>query len=206
MKKQKLKRKVRIKSLYPQHNTKVRKELLDADYLKDLDPETLKWYAQFTDEYVGGAVHKTKNGKVKSGHLHNTKALAKQCYDANNRRNIDIYAVTKANHLMSNIDDELSNNDGWYVANPGLDEDAQINNIDNPEENDAMPLEEYILLKSQMNEKRQHELEEIYVSWGHDIKFILDLHHLYEKENLKKTNIKKFINNPKLLKKFLENT
>ena len=31
MKKRKIKRKVRIKSLYPQHNTKVRKELLDAE-------------------------------------------------------------------------------------------------------------------------------------------------------------------------------
>ena len=206
MKKRKIKKNVRIKSLYPQHNTKVRKELLDADYLKDLDPETFRWYAQFTDEYVGGAVHKNKQGKVKSGYLHNTKALAKKCYDDNNRRNIDIYTVTKANHLMSNIDDELSNNDGWYVANPGLDEDAQINNIDNPEDNMPMPLEEYILLKNQMTEGRQHELEETYVSWGHDIKFILDLHYLYLKENLKKANIKKFINNPKLLKKFLENT
>lgn len=206
MKKTKLKRNVRIKSLYPQHNTKVRKELLDADYLKELDPETLRWYAQFTDEYVGGAVHKNKSGTVKAGHIHNTKALAKKCYDANNRRNIDIYAVTKANYLMSNIDDELSNNDGWYVSNPGLDEEAQINNIDNPEDESAMPLEEYILLKNQMTEDRQHELEETYVAWGHDIKFILDLHNLYVKENLKKVNIKKYINNPRLLKKLLENT
>lgn len=204
MKKRRLKKKVRYKSLLPQHNTKVRKELLDADYLHKLDPEALKFYAQFTDEYVGGAIEKNKNGSVKSGHLHNTKKLAKECYDSNNRRNVDIYSVTKANHLMNNIDDEIERNDGWYVNKPDLIEDAIIKNIDNPE-SDIMDLEEYILLKSNMTPERQHELEAEYVSWGYDIKFILDLHYLYKTENLKKTTVRKFVKNPKLLKKFLEN-
>lgn len=106
-----LKRNVRFDSLNPAKSPKVRKELLDADYLDQLSPEELRWYAQFTDEWAGAAVHKNKAGKVKSGYLHNTEALAKSVYDANNKRNNDVLGVSKANNLLRTINMNPSLND-----------------------------------------------------------------------------------------------
>lgn len=100
----KLKRNVRFDSLLPSKAPKVRKELLDADYLDKLSPDELKWYAQFTDEWTAGAVHKTKDGRVRAGYLHNTQELAKSVYDANNKRNNDVLGVSKANNLLRHID------------------------------------------------------------------------------------------------------
>ena len=166
--KRKLKKNVRIKSLYPQFNTKVRRDLLDADYINKLTPDEKRWYAQFIDEYVGGAVEKTKTGKVKSGHLHNTKALAKECYDANNRRNVDIMSVTKANRLLSVIDPELDTRDGWYITNPQLTEDSVISGLDKIE-NEELTLAEYITLKNNFNGERQAELESKFIEDGYSL-------------------------------------
>lgn len=139
-----LKKDVRMKSLDPFHQTRTRKELLDADYLKKLKPEDLKWYAQFIDESVGGAVHKNKNGKVKKGYLHNTKELAKQCYDANNHRNNDVFTVNKANYLLQDLNAKLDESDGWYVHNTELTEDATIQQMEDKEAEDSiLTLEEY---------------------------------------------------------------
>lgn len=120
----KIKDNVRYDSLNPAKATRVRKELLDADYLDKLSPEEYKWYAQFTDEWSAGAVHKTKAGKVKSGYLHNTKELAKSVYDANNRRNNDVLGVSKANNLLRSLDMFVKDDD---------DDLAEITNIHNPE-------------------------------------------------------------------------
>lgn len=106
-----LKSNVRFDSLNPTKAPKVRKELLDADYLDKLSPEELKWYAQFTDEWTAGAVHKTKDGKVRAGYLHNTQELAKSVYDANNKRNNDVLGVSKANNLLRHIDMKPSTED-----------------------------------------------------------------------------------------------
>ncbi len=106
-----IKSNVRFDSLNPAKAPKVRKELLDADYLDKLSPEDLKWYAQFTDEWTAGAVHKTKQGKVKAGYLHNTPELAKTVYDANNKRNNDVLGVSKANNLLRHIDMQPTSSD-----------------------------------------------------------------------------------------------
>lgn len=199
--KRKLKKNVRIKSLYPQFNTKVRRDLLDADYINKLTPEEKRWYAQFIDEYVGGSIEKTKTGKVKSGHLHNTKALAKECYDANNRRNVDIMSVTKANRLLSAIDPELDTRDGWYITNPQLTEDSVISGLDKQEQ-EELSLAEYITLKNNFNKERQTELESKFIEDGYNIKFILDLHAIHEKHKLSLSAIKRVIKKPKSLEKF----
>jgi hypothetical protein len=117
----KIKKKVRYDSLNPGKAPRVRKELLDADYLDKLSEEELKWYAQFTDEWTAGAVHKTKAGKVKAGYLHNTEALAKSVYDANNWRNNDVLGVSKANNLLRPIQ---------MTAGPG-DSDNEVDNVYN---------------------------------------------------------------------------
>lgn len=139
----KLKSKVRMESLDPNKAPRVRKELLDADYLDKLSPEELKWYAQFTDEWVGGAVHKTKAGKVRAGYLHNTQELAKTVYDANNKRNNDVLTVSKANSLLRNIDmtkrdgdDETAEVDNYY--NVSLTEQSVAATVDEQRRLDAM--------------------------------------------------------------------
>jgi hypothetical protein len=109
---------VRLESLNPANVPRVRRELLDADYLDTLSPEDYRWYAQFTDEYVSASVHKDDEGNVKPGYLHNTKELAKSVYDANNWRNNDVLSVSKANHLLRPLD-----------MNPEMDNDAEVSNI-----------------------------------------------------------------------------
>ena len=72
MKKQKLKKNVRTKSLYPANMPRVRREFLDypKEWLKWLEknhPEEYLYLAQFTDEWVGGNVHKTGTKKRDTG-------------------------------------------------------------------------------------------------------------------------------------------
>lgn len=156
MAKTKLKKNIRLKSLNPQDAPRVRRELLDysKEFLNDLKenhPEEYRYLAQFTDEHTAGSISKDSKGRVKAGHIHKTKALAKECYDANNRRNNDVLGVTKANNLLYNIDSEINSNDGWYVTNGALQEDAAISAIDNSKEADeVLSFEEYQSLKNNM--------------------------------------------------------
>lgn len=146
----KLKKKVRLKSLNPQYQTRVRKEFVDFDYIDKLDPKTKEWLAQFTDEYVGGAVKKNKSGKIAAGHLHNTQELAKECYDTNNRRNNDVYSVTKANGLLFDIKHKYELEETALDVNYALSEDAIIAEIENIEQ-DILTIDEFINLKANLN-------------------------------------------------------
>lgn len=140
---------MRLKSLDKTYQTRSRKEFIDYDYIKDLSEDEKKLLAQFTDEYYGGAVHKTKSrirkdgttvygsGKIRSGHLHNTDELAKDCYDRNNRQNNDVLGITKANHLVKELTQELADKDGWYITNAELTEEALLSNIEKNETEEA---------------------------------------------------------------------
>lgn len=135
-KKRKLKKNVRTKSLYAANMPRVRKELLDYDpdylkFLKNNHPEDYLYLAQFIDEFVGANISKSKKtGKVLSGHLHTTNKLAKECYDANNKRNNDVLGISRINNLASDIITELQKNDGWYITNSELTENALIAQLD----------------------------------------------------------------------------
>lgn len=168
MAKRKLKRNIRTKSLYPKNQTKVRQELLDypPEYLQDLKdnhPEEYLYLAQFTDEWVGGAISKVgtkkrkdgttiyNSGKVAPGHLHSTTALAKDVMDRNNRRNNDILGVSKVNNLASDVVTELNSNDGWYVTRPEYTEDALIAQLDEKNTDDAvLSREEFLEIKDKL--------------------------------------------------------
>jgi flagellar motor protein MotB len=130
----KIKKNVRLKSLNPGYATRVRKELLDADYLKDLNDEELKWYAQFTDEWTAGAISKGKTGIVKPGHIHRTNKQAKELYDANNKRNNDVFGVTKANFLMTELNTKVGVEDSEIesrqITNVNLTEQAVVTQLD----------------------------------------------------------------------------
>lgn len=150
--------------LNPGKAPKTRKELLDYDYIHKLNPEQKDWLGQFTEEWAGGAVKKTKakirkdgtkirgSGKVRKDQIHNTEELAKDCFDRNNRRNIDVLGVASANRLTSEISAELKNQDGWYITNPDLTEDALIKGIDRKEDldEDLLTFEEFKKVKDNL--------------------------------------------------------
>ncbi len=209
-----LKQNVRYESLNPAENTKVRRELLDYDYLHKLNAEELKWLAQFTDEYVGGAVHK-KNGRVMNGYLHSTNELAKACYDANNKRNSDIFTVGKANNFVHTIEGKLDEKqDGWYILNPTLVEDALIAQIEDKRNHKKLSFKEYVMLRSKMVKSVRQEYDKKFS----DVPMAHLIYQVYEKSELNahqlamvladKTHdlLDKLIKNPKFFKRKKYNT
>lgn len=139
-----LKKNVRLKSLNGQSIPRVRRDLLDADYLDKLTPEELRWYAQFMDEWAGANIKKSKRTKKPvRGHLHDTNELAKSCFDANNKRNNDVYSISKATGRLDFFDPVrffteediqskmmLSTGNEIYILNSGNDVVLNKNNVD----------------------------------------------------------------------------
>lgn len=138
------------KPLNPTYHPRTRKEYIDYDYSLENHPEAKKFMESFTDEYYGGAVQKTRSGRVKKGHLHKNKQMAKDCYDRNNRQNNDVLGVTKANGLAKDVVNELQQNDGWYINNPELTEMYVISNIEKNEKQEILTKEEYFKLKDKL--------------------------------------------------------
>lgn len=144
----KINKQVRMESLNPGKIPRVRREFLDVDYLHLLSEEELRWYAQFIDEWLGANIRKDGEGNILPGHLHNTKELAKTCYDSNNKRNNDVYSIAKANNLLISFEEffykieKFDTNDNnldknsilsklnGSLNNKELVEDAIINEID----------------------------------------------------------------------------
>lgn len=202
----KLKSNVRLHSLLPAFNTKVRRELLDADYLPSLSKEDLEWYAQFIDESVGGAVNKTKAGKVMAGYLHDTPELAKKCYDDNNRRNRDVFGVSKANGQLLNIDWKIGvdgEGDGWYVKNARLTEDALIADLDREDTEKVLTFKEYIMVRQHMKAdiKEQYDLH-----FANENPYSYLLYFIYETKKLTESQLDRLLKNPKLFDKIIQNS
>lgn len=203
-KKRRLKRNVRLESLEHNKNTRVRWEHLDADYLKKLSPEELRWYAQFMDEYIGGAISKDKRGVPTSGHIHNTKALAKTCTDSNNYRNNDLFSVGKANGFLNSIDKELNDeNDGWwYVRNPELTEMYVVENLDRKRNPESLTFKEYIQVRNFMTSEVRDLL---------DAKFIKEnpkaymYYQAFNMVRITEGKLDKLLKHPKLLENFIQN-
>lgn len=211
------KSKTRLKSLDRNYNTRVRWEALDADYLSKLSAEELKWYAQFTDEYVGGSITKNKDGTPKKGHIHNTPELAKSCYDANNRRNNDLLSVAKATNRISSLDkiiedkssrvaDGNNNVDNTIertsVRNPRLQEEALVAQIDSGERNEQLTFKEYIKVRKHMTLERKAELDPLYLK---DYPKAYMYYYLYDNTRITDGKLDKLLANPDLLEQFVEN-
>ncbi len=107
------------------YSPKIRRELIDMDYLDQLSGEEKEWVHKFIEEYVGADLD-YKNLKK---NLHNTKKLKKDCTDRNNARNRDMLGFAKANGLTVS-DDQLYDHN-LNMSNPDLAEDAMIAYIDN---------------------------------------------------------------------------
>ncbi len=207
-KRRNLKKNVRYDSLFPQFNTKVRKELLDCDYLSKLAPEDLKWYAQFTDEYVSASIKKSKKGSVIKGHIHYTNELAKKCYDANNLRNKDLYGVTKANHLLRDLEVRATLDGGndteiGGLNNPMLMEDYIVNHIDQKRSPDSnITFREYIMLRKNYRQDMREALD-AYFSDQNPQSYLYYL--VFETAKLTEYQLDLTLAKPELLEKLIKN-
>lgn len=159
MAKKRLKKKVRLEALKASHNPRVRAELLDYDYIAKLNPEDKRWLAQFTDEYVAASIQKDSKGKVRAGHVHTKPEHVKECYDSNNRRNNDVYGVSRANGLTYDIDQQLGQSDGWYITNPNYTEDSLITELDQRLGNETLEFIDYLKNRNIFTEARRKELD-----------------------------------------------
>jgi hypothetical protein len=74
-------------ALEPAMSPKARWEVMDHDYIHKLSPEEKRWLNNFEEEYT----HASFNHDGKK--LHRTKKQRKLCYDRNNARNRDMYAI-----------------------------------------------------------------------------------------------------------------
>jgi len=87
-KKQRKKRELdKYPALNPRLNAKTRFEILDMDYLKQLDDSQLQYLNQFMAEYVSGAFKKDSDGEYSSENLNKTVEERRDCYTRNNIRN-----------------------------------------------------------------------------------------------------------------------
>jgi hypothetical protein len=112
---------------------RVRKELVDMDYLKDLSEKDRQWIEKFSREYYGGSLNTESPRK----NLHKSKAKIKECFDRNNKQNNDLFGVTKANNLLDHdiIYKKVENTEYIHPSNvkSSLTEEALIAYIDNKE-------------------------------------------------------------------------
>lgn len=106
---------------------KIRRELLDIDYVDQLSEDEKEWLNEFLEEYVGADLD-FRNLK---NNLHRTKRLKKDCTDRNNARNRDMFGFAKANGLL--VSDEQLQDHHLNLENPSLSEDAMIAYVDNKE-------------------------------------------------------------------------
>ena len=215
------KSKTRLQSLDRNFNTRVRWESLDADYLKKLTPQELDYYAQFIDEYIGASISKNKDGTPKKGHLHKTKALAKSCYDANNRRNNDLFSVSKALNRIHSLDVTLTNTGSLRgtlkdsqaghedtiveratIKNPQLQEDALIAQLDSDESSEELTFKEYIKVRKNMTIERKAQLDPMYLKENPKAYMY---YYLYDNTRITDGKLDKLLGNDVLLEQFVEN-
>lgn len=71
-------------------NLKIRWDLLENDYLDQLNDDDKKWLNDFNEEYVGANFN--HSGKT----LHKSKKKQRDCYNRNNARNRCVYGLAKA--------------------------------------------------------------------------------------------------------------
>lgn len=126
--------------LDPNFNLKIRRELIDQDYIHKLNEAEKDWLNRFNEEYVsanftheGKRIHpkKTRTKKVRTtGEKRKIDIYRKDCEDKNNARNRDSFSITKSNHTLkgqSNIKSTLET-DRKYDSNET--EDMMIRILD----------------------------------------------------------------------------
>jgi hypothetical protein len=145
--------------LDPLYMPRVRREFVDHDYVSQLSPSEKDWLSKFDSEYYGASIKKTKKGTIRKEHLHSVNdGYAKQLYDANNKRNNDLFGVTRINGLLENIEGQ---HDGIGIADYTKSEDAMVALINQKQELKTAYLEaltvvaQVILLRERRESKKR---------------------------------------------------
>jgi len=83
-------RKVKNAALNSNYTTKVRREFLDFDYIDKLSEKEKEFLNKFVEEEQNASFSKTKKN------FNKTKEAQRKIYTNNNKRNNDVFGVTKA--------------------------------------------------------------------------------------------------------------
>ena len=110
-------------------------EYVNASLEVEKDPLIQKYaewnglkYTRAKNEMIGGGY--TPKDKPKKA-LHKTQEQAKDIFDSNNRRNNDLFGVTRINNLLEyDVDGLAKKKDIWIETNPNSTEEAMVNLID----------------------------------------------------------------------------
>lgn len=87
---------------------KNRNEVSDYDYIASLDPASRRWLRKFNDEYYQASFkHKDR--------LHKSKEAELELYKANNKRNVDVYTLSKVTNRLCLISTSGINPTYGYV-------------------------------------------------------------------------------------------
>lgn len=116
--------KAKYPALDPEFNLKMRKDLIDYDYLNKLNPAELKWLNSFTEEYTNAdfnhkdtRVHdkiiKVKHIKYKKKDK-NVDVYKSDSYKRNNDRNNDIYTRMSASGKLVDLDSASNSRDNSF--------------------------------------------------------------------------------------------
>lgn len=82
--------------LHPELHPRIRRDVIDYDYLHKLSEEELEFLSKFTDEFVGASLCKEEDRNTNlDKDLHRTRKLRKSLRDSNNAKNRDTYSVMK---------------------------------------------------------------------------------------------------------------
>ncbi len=104
---------VKYPALDPKYNLKTRQELIEVDYIDQLNDKEKEWLNSFNEEYVNA------NFNHKGKKLHKKAKQKKSCYSMNNARNRDILSREKASGAINYIED-MKENQSLYSINEDL--------------------------------------------------------------------------------------
>lgn len=94
MKKKNRRSQTKNAALKPNLNIKNRQELIDFDYLDKLNDKEKAWLNNFVEEEINANFNHT--GKI----LNKTDEEKRTCYNRNNARNRDIFAIKKSHDML----------------------------------------------------------------------------------------------------------
>jgi hypothetical protein len=107
---------VKYPGLTPRFFSRIKQEYHDYDYINQLSEKEKQWLNDFTEEDLGARLnHKGKK-------INRTKERKRGCYNRNNARNRDIYAISKATGTLDSWEDYKAEN----VDNSTYDIEADI--------------------------------------------------------------------------------
>jgi hypothetical protein len=110
-------------------NVRTKWDYLDQDYVKKLSDAEKQFLSNFNDEFYGGSFNHP--GKQ----LHRSKKKKRECYDRNNARNRDLFAISRATNQLDRFREHVEPDQTWFPQTaqekyPGEHEDNVLELLD----------------------------------------------------------------------------